>query len=85
MKFVEYFLTEISLHHRRMKTIRVFPRKTSCIQMILLNPQRNVSEKYGSMKQCLMQCYIEIDMEKQIPNGENFKGYLQDLQLRDLY
>ena len=52
MKFVEYFLTEISLHHRRMKIIRVFPRKTSCIQMILLNPQRNVSEKYGSMKQC---------------------------------
>ena len=53
--------------------------------MILLNQQRNVSEKYGSMEQCLMQCYIEIDMEKQIPNGENFKGYLQDLQLRDLY
>lgn len=60
MKFVEYFLTEISLHHRRMKIIRVFPRKTSCIQMILLNPQRNVFEKYGSMEQCL----IEIDMEK---------------------
>ena len=30
MKFVEYFLTEISLHHRRMKIIRVFPRKTLC-------------------------------------------------------
>ena len=64
-----------------MKIIRVFPRKTSCIQMILLNQQRNVFEKYGSMEQCL----IEIDMEKQIPNGESFKGYLQDLQLHVRY